>query len=316
MSDSSVLKIDRSAVKSILPTDNQQWLDLRLNDITSTEIAALFGCSPYLTEFELWHQKKSRTIVTSEPNERMTWGLRLQDAIASGIAIDKGWRINRIDEYLRDESRRMGASFDFAIESDGLLEIKNVDSLAFKNGWIVNGDHIEAPPHIELQLQHQLAVSGRKYSICGALVGGNRLEYIEREPDPKIISAIHDKVAAFWESIGRNKPPEPNFERDAEVIAKLYGASEKNKIIDLSSDVELANLAYDYKEASEREKLAKLKREAIKAKLLMKIGDAEKVISDEFSISAGTVQSSVIETYERAAYRSFRINWKKTKELK
>ena len=29
-----------------------------------------------------------------------------------------------------------------------ILEIKNVDSLAFKEGWIVDGEDVQAPPHI------------------------------------------------------------------------------------------------------------------------------------------------------------------------
>ena len=143
-----------------IPKNQEEWLRLRLRDVTSTEVSALFGLNPYITEFELWHQKKNQEIVNFEIGERGKWGKRLEGIIAAGIAEDEGWRIRRMDEYIRQEEKFMGASFDFEIlDDEGILEVKNVDSFIFKDGWIVDGDNLEAPPHIELQVQSQLAVS-------------------------------------------------------------------------------------------------------------------------------------------------------------
>src|SRR3990172_11795006 len=120
-------------VETIKPKNEAEWLSLRMKDITSTEISALFGISPYSTEFELWHRKKNKLYVDFEETERMTWGLRLQNAIAKGIAEDQGWKVRRMNEYIRIPELRIGASFDFSIEGKdiepGILEIKNVDSL-------------------------------------------------------------------------------------------------------------------------------------------------------------------------------------------
>ena len=298
------------AIHSITPKDRADWLARRAEDITSTDVAALFDCSPYCTAFELWHRKKDGTIVELEPSDRMRWGVRLQDSIAHGIAEDQGWTIRRMDEYMRDDELMIGASFDFAIGDDGLLEIKNVDSLQFKDGWIVDGDSIEAPAHIELQLQHQLAVSGRAFAYIGALVGGNRVVLIKREPDAKIIAAIKSKVKAFWQSIADNKPPTPNFERDAEMISKLYGYAEVGKV--KTADEEIEALAAKYREAGQAEKAAQGLKEAAKAELLMLIGDAEKVKGATFSISAGMIGPKHVE-YDRDGYRDFRLHWKRSK---
>ncbi|MCK5561232.1 MAG: YqaJ viral recombinase family protein, partial [Thermoplasmata archaeon] len=156
----------------INPSNEKEWLELRTQDITSTEIGALFGISPYVTEYELWHRKKNQTIVDFEENERMKWGTLLQDSIAAGIAEEQGWQIRRMDEYIRGSELRLGSSFDFSIEPDeankdkALLEIKNVDSLIFKQQWLKNEEtgKLEAPLHIEIQVQHQLLVSGRQYA--------------------------------------------------------------------------------------------------------------------------------------------------------
>ena len=97
--------------QSIISNNEQEWLALRLEDITSTEVSALFNLSPYQTEFELWHRKKNKEIVTIEANQRMKWGTRLQDSIARGIAEDNGWNVRRMDEYVRIPELRIGSSF-------------------------------------------------------------------------------------------------------------------------------------------------------------------------------------------------------------
>src|SRR5690606_13844867 len=62
----------------------------RASVVGSSEVAALFDASPYLTRFELWHRKKGN-IATPEfdavaddgtpDNERIWWGVRLEKAI-------------------------------------------------------------------------------------------------------------------------------------------------------------------------------------------------------------------------------------------
>ena len=55
-------------IETIPYTTEAAWLAARTHDLTSTEIAALFGCSPYLTKFELWHRKHDGADVAFEPS--------------------------------------------------------------------------------------------------------------------------------------------------------------------------------------------------------------------------------------------------------
>lgn len=310
--------------------DKQAWLNERTKDITSTEVASLFGISPWTTAYELWYRKKDGLIVEIEENKRMFWGTKLQDAIAAGVAEEQGWNIRRMDEYGRIPELRIGASFDFSIEGGslkfpdgkdgivwgsenlGLLEIKNVDGLQFKKGWIVDGDNVEAPPYIELQVQHQLLVSGRAYAWIGALIGGNNLVLIKREPSPKIHEAIKQKAAAFWKSIDENNPPAPNFETDSKFIASLYNYSEPGKVVDVAGDETIVRMAEEYKEAGDKIKLFDNMRDEIKARILAAIGDAEKATGGNFTVSAGMVGPAHV-SYDRAGYRTFKITWRKDK---
>lgn len=298
-------------IEALVPINEMQWLDLRTKDLTSTEVAALFGASPYFTAFELWHRKKGSISVGFQENDRVVWGKRLEEAIAEGVAEDQGWSVRRKVEYMRIPSLRLGASFDFDIEGGGLLEIKNVDSLAFRDGWIVDeAKNVEAPPHIEIQVQHQLMVSAAPFAYIAALVGGNRVVLIRREPDPSIFEAIKLKAATFWNSIDMNEAPKPDFSTDLDTISRLYGYSTPDKVMDASESQELFDLASIYRVSGEQEKLAKSRKDAAKAEILTLIKDAEKVLGNGFSISAGTVGSAPI-AYTREGYRTFRVNWKK-----
>lgn len=302
-------------IEIIHPSDEAHWLSLRKQDVTSTEVAALFGISPYITAFELWHRKHDNLDVEFDVNERMKWGTRLQDSIAQGIADDNAWKIRRMTEYIRDPELRAGASFDFEFHSlgddEGILEIKNVDSLAFKDGWLVDGDDVQAPPHIELQVQQQLMLSGRSAAYIGALIGGNRVVLIKREPDREVIQAIRKKIGEFWTSVCEHREPTPDFGRDSDFIARLYAFAEPGSVF--NADDRVSKLAFAYKQAAQAVKEATEKKDAAKAEILTLVGSAEKVIGETFTISAGLTGPTRIEAYDRKGFRNFKISWKKEK---
>ncbi len=287
--------------------NKEEWLQERLNDITSTEVSALFDMNPYISKYELWHHKKNRTMPEFEENQRMKWGVRLQDAIAEGIAIDHNLKISKMTAYIRIPKLRIGSSFDYAVEDgNGLLEVKNVDGLQFKLGWIAEGDYVEAPPHIELQVQHEMLVSGRQYNLLGALIGGNDLKLIERMADSDIHKSILKKVAEFWDSIEKGIEPSPDYGNSYEFISKLMGYAEPGKVLE-TNDEDIISLTAKYKELSEAGTENDKQRKIIKAQLLTKIGDCEKVKMDGYSISASTIGPKMIEAYERSGYRDFRV---------
>jgi putative phage-type endonuclease len=312
----------------LIPTNEAHWLEMRKRDVTSTESAALFGMSPYTTHFELWHAKKSGLAREFKTNERMKWGNRLEAAIAHGIAEEQGWEIKPLKEYMRDPDARIGSSFDFVITNlEGgpvHLEIKNVDYLAFRDGWIEHDDGgIEAPEHIEMQVQHQMAVSGFKRAFIGAFIAGNRGVVIERERDEPVIAAIKAKVAEFWRTVDAGEEPAAVMPGDAEAVIRLNQYAQPGKLVDASGDANIAALVLEYKRLSADEAKAKEDKEVVKADLLKAIGDAEKVLLEGWTISAGMqadtpptliTESMVGTSYGgRKGFRNLRINARKPK---
>ncbi|HLV16013.1 MAG TPA: YqaJ viral recombinase family protein [Pseudomonas sp.] len=314
-----------------------EWLALRERDVTSTETAALFGCSPYLTEYELWHRKTGQLPVEFEVNQRMVWGNRLESAIAMGIAEDFGLIVEPFKVYVRIPELRMGSSFDFKIiglregapdniyrelfreHGPGIMEVKNVDGLAFKRGWIADGEDMEAPPHIELQVQHQQEVADLDWTLIAPLVGGNTPRPFHRLRNRDYGGLICDKIATFWHSVDIGKAPDPDYSKDGDTIARLF-ANDNGETLDMTGNNRLAELVAAYTAAAADEKAAKARKDAAKAEALLLIGNAAKVVGSGFTISAAKTKGSQgkliteadVGSYVggRAGYRDFRVNLK------
>lgn len=267
--------------ETILIESEAQWLAERAKDVTSTQVSALFGCNPYLTEFELWHHKRNGTMDAIEETSRTRWGNRLEEAIAKGFAEEMGLQeLHRPGVYMRKAGQRLGASFDFFAICDGLpciIECKNVDFMEHRDKWT----ETEAPAHIELQVQTQLLLSGYHRAFLVALVGGNNLVVHERKPDAEVQAKIIEKVVAFWSSVDAGIEPVPDFVRDAETVLAMNNRSDGTE---LEADAETAALLQQWLDAKASADTVK----PLQAQLALRIGTASKVRTPHGVLSCAT----------------------------
>lgn len=315
--------------REIVPfIDEQSWLAERAKDLTSTDCAALFSCSPYLTRFELWHRKVGGFVAPHPENDRQSWGKRLQDSIAAGVAMDEAFVLRRMEEYIRLPDLRIGSSFDFAgehyddtngtfgadlvpkickINPEFLVEVKNVDSLVFRQGWTETEFGIEAPVHIELQAQHQLLVSGLAVCYIAALVGGNRVHLLRREADEPTHARILEEAAKFW----AGGEPEPDFFRDASFIAQLYARSDGTVA---TADDEIEALFREYAGYKATASIAQDNADAVKANILTRIGAASKVLGQGYTLHCEERDAVEVAAHTRRGFRNFRLYTKGEKK--
>lgn len=295
-----------------------EWLEERKKDVTSTESAALFGLSPYMTAFELHHRKASGETYEIDQTERMRLGKMLEPIIAKEVSERLHKPVRSINRYARHSAvSRMGSSFDYEVleggaAGPGLLELKAVDWLVWRDQWIDG----EAPPHIEIQVQHQLAVSGRHWAVIGVLVGGNKVEVIHRERDQEMIDEIEGAVAQFWMRVDAGTPPEPDYRRDADFIARICRDG-SGPPVDMTGNDQVEQLVSEYLAAAAVAKDAAGRKTAAKSELLMLIGSASKVTTNNGTISCGEVKDTPATFVTpdmigqpiggRAGYRNFKI---------
>ncbi len=311
---------------AIVPESHEHWLQLRSEDLTSTEIPALFDMSPYLTEYELYHYKTGSVENTFAMNERMEWGLRLEEVIAKGVAEELELTIRKVNRYVRHGIvERMGSSFDFEIvnhnNGPGILEVKNVDALVYKNSWKED----EAPEHIEMQVQHQMEVMNREWCLIAVLVGGNQIKYIERKRDHELGDILCERTEAFWADVYDEKEPDPNYITDIDFLIQLHNHA-GDEFLNASGDETIREMLIDYRDIGRDIKNLTQNKDAIKVQILEKVGDVDKVLCDEFSLSCNMTKGKEPEFVEitadmvgekiqisggRKPFRQFRLHEKK-----
>ena len=267
------------ATEYIKCTSDEHWKHLRSLDVTSTEAAALFGCGKWVSEYELYHNKKNGEILEIDINKVIKKGIYLEPGIAEWAANDNGWTVKPFKEYATDKYSRMGSSFDYEIVGglyDGwILEIKTVQDKIYKNDWLED----EAPAHIEIQVQHQLELTQRPGAIICCLTGYNSdvLKFIFRERDPIVGGKIRKRIHMFWNDIEIGNVPDVNWSADSQYIIDNSPFA-TDMILDATTSNEALMEMLSYEQCLENEKSIKEQKTQAKAKLLKIAGEHSKII--------------------------------------
>lgn len=285
--------------------ERRQW-------VGASESAALFGVSPFLTRFELWHLKAGNIPPEDlDRDERVNAGRHLEPAIAAWAADKWQWPLRAVTAYLKHPKvPGMGCSLDFETGDEEPVEIKNVDYTVFRDGdWQTDGDTIlDAPAHHLIQVQHQLACRPAPRGWLLVCVGGNRLYRMEIPRHDKMIRRIEREAEVFWQSIEAGEEPRPDFEADAATIALLY-SGEGEEVADLRDNERARELCAEYQDAHEEEKVASNRKKAALAEVKTLMQDARcALVSDGFKVKASHIKGG---TYTKQPHWRFAITQKK-----
>lgn len=293
--------------REVLPfVDEATWLKARTRDVTASDAAALCGVSGRKSRYQLWMEKHRGVTVAWDETPAMRLGKRLEAPIAEFIAAEQGFEIEPMKEYRRMPDVRLGSSFDYVLrDRSALLEIKLVGSYQFAHGWRLTDFGLEAPIEIEAQAQQEMLLAEIPVLFLGVLVG-TETHVLRRDFDQAVADRLLREARAFWDS----PEPEPEFPVDVNFITRLYAQAQPDKVID--ADAETTQLLAEYHEAGARKRAAEAEQDEAKARLLLRIGDAEKVQSEIGTLSCGMVKAAHIE-YDRKEYRSFKFTARREK---
>jgi YqaJ-like viral recombinase domain len=271
--------------ESIPIFERGQWLALRKSTIGASEAACLFGIHPYLTAYELWAIKSG--LIQTDPTETpaMRRGRLLEDDALQVIAEDRpDWKLTPNPMpggyFFRDDALRISSTPDcFALAPGrpgrGTIQVKSLERSIFRKTWRQEDGTIEPPLHVAVQATIDAKLSGCDWACATAFVVGHGVEaYLVDVP---IVEGVWERfkseAAAFWRGVEGNMPPDPDYARDGETIARIFGAGD-GSTIDLTGENELPEkLARDV-ELRERAAEIKGEREAIKAEITHKLAGA------------------------------------------
>lgn len=232
-------------VQRIPIASREDWLALRLQDVTASDIAALFGKSPYKTMLGLYAEKAGLVEGVTEENDAMKRGRHLEPAILSAAKEDPAFASRQIvaaTHYLRSPSLRLGATPDalvFDAGCDGFepLDAKSVASYVFDQ-W--DGG---PPLHIQLQVlvQAMLLNAPRGWVACGVMTADFPVYVYEIPRVEKVERMILDAVAAFWKAVEAGEAPDPTA-GDHPVLQALFPRADRPEPLDWAGEDELQAL--------------------------------------------------------------------------
>lgn len=224
--------------------DNDRWLECRmhgpLGDIPYTvggsDVAAIFGVSPWTTPLELWLIKKGRIKPPEKSNANQLQMGHLLEPIAaywyeqkSGNAVTEDTNL-----YQHADHPYALANFDrrFTRASDGEPGILECKSCTYHKA----GDWAEdaIPLYYELQLRFYLAVADVDIGAFSAVWGNNPdndLAMPEIVRDRAKEDMIFERLEEWIWSLENNKPPTMQDVKPKlalESLARIYGSSQKN----------------------------------------------------------------------------------------
>ena len=222
---------------------NERWLEYRMHgpagDIPYTvggsDVAAIFGVSPWTTPLELWLIKKGRMKPPPKSNANQLEMGHLLEPIAAYWYAQKTGNTVTDDTHLYQHADHPYAlaNFDrrFTRKADGkpgILECKSCT-------WHKAGEWDDGaiPLHYELQLRFYLAVADVDIGAFSAVWGNNPdndLAMPEIERDRAKEDMIFERLDEWIWSLEHDKPPTmadvaPSLALKS--LAKIYGASQK-----------------------------------------------------------------------------------------
>lgn len=244
-----------------------EWLERRKQDVTASEIAAVFGLHPYKTPLQLWADKTGVGLEVEE-NAAMRRGRWLEDAVIAACKDNHpDWDIEKPGIYVRAPSIRLGATPD-AVAGRINIQCKTVASSTFKS-W--GG---EAPTHYQLQALTEGLLLDAERSILAVLVtSAFGAEYHEFDiprhaaAEQKIIDAVPD----FWRKIEAGEAPRAEYGEDTELLGKLYAPDEALPPLDLSTDNYVGALLEERDRLNRESKEIDKRLEQIKGEVLEKL---------------------------------------------
>jgi putative phage-type endonuclease len=205
-----------------------EWLDVRKTGIGGSDAAAAVGLNPYKSQLELWLEKTGRECGLRQPDPSddthpTYWGVLLEPIVASAYTKRTGHRVRKINAVLQHpdpELHWMLANIDREVVGSSEVSILECKSAGI-NGAKSWRDGV--PEYVQIQVQHQLAVTGKQAADVAVLICGQALEVHRIERDPVLIERLIALEARFWQYVTTDTPPPPDgTDSAAHALAVLY----------------------------------------------------------------------------------------------
>jgi len=280
----------RPALRLVKTNDlsRDDWLKVRKNGIGSSDAAAAVGLNPYKSQLELWMEKTGRDagLPKPDPNDDtspMYWGSLLEVFVAAHYTKKSGNRIRKVNAVLQHpEHAWMLANLDREVTGASDVQILECKT-AGMNGARLWREGV--PEYVQLQVLHQLAVTGKQTADVAVLICGNEFKIYRIERDEAMIARLIELEAQFWQHVESDTPPAADGSDSAATALQALYPQDDGAILDLSDDVGMSAAFADLISVraliAEQEKL----EATLKQSIQQRMGNASKAVFEGGDVS-------------------------------
>ncbi|WP_299198022.1 lambda-exonuclease family protein [uncultured Amphritea sp.] len=225
--------------------DRDTWLAIRQSGIGSSDAAAAVGLNPYKSQLELWMEKTGRlndaqtpdTQPSDEDNGPLFWGTVLEPIVAEHYAKRTGHKVRRVNAVLQHkEYPWMLANLDREVAGSSEVQILECKTAGI-NGAKLWRDGV--PEYVQLQVMHQLAVTGQDAADVAVLVGGNELRIFRLQRDEALIKRLIALEQVFWRHVEEDIAPPADASDSAERALRTLYPNDDHEVLDLTKHTDL-----------------------------------------------------------------------------
>ncbi|MFA9439959.1 YqaJ viral recombinase family protein [Uliginosibacterium sp. sgz301328] len=268
----------RRAALRLVPTvdlPREDWLEVRKRGIGGSDAAASVGLNPYKSPLELWLEKTGRDaqlpkIDPHDETDPTYWGHVLEPFVAAHYTKRTGRRVRKLNAVLQHPDPDlpwMLANIDREVMSCPDVQILECKTAGIQGAKLWRDG---VPEYVQLQVQHQLAVTGKQAADVAVLIGGQELEIHRIERDELLIHRLITLEREFWRYVETDTPPPADGSDSSELALRCLFPQDSGAVQDFRQDRDLSAAFADL--ISVRETLAE--QERLEAQLKQRIQQA------------------------------------------
>lgn len=274
-----------------------EWLEVRKHGIGSSDAAAAVGLNPYKSQLELWMEKTGRDADLPKPDPTDTtapvyWGTLLEPIVAASYTQQTGRKVRKVNAVLQHPDRPwMLANIDREV-----VGVSDVQILECKTAGEFGARHWRdgVPEYVQLQVQHQLAVTGKQAADVAVLLCGQQLKVHRIERDDELIAKLMLLQERFWHYVTTDtQPPVDGSDSAATALQYLY-PRDSGQELDFSQDSQMSALFTNLQDARFQADKYKQVEEQYKQQIQQAMGDASKATFETGSISWKRSKDSMV----------------------
>lgn len=280
----------RPALKLVRTTDlnRDEWLDVRKRGIGSSDAAAAVGLHPYKAPLTLWLEKTGRDagLPKVDPNDEtspMYWGTLLEPIVAAHYTRRTGLRVRRINAVLQHPQEPwMLANVDREVIGSPDVQLLECKTAGYHGARLWEDG---VPEYVQLQVLHQLAVTGKQAADVAVLICGQELRIHRIERDEKVIAQLIELERRFWRCVETGTAPPADGSDSADQALRALYPQDNGQSLDLSGDFEMSAAFSDLLALRELLSTTIQREAAVKQRIQQRMGEATKARFDSGDVS-------------------------------